>query len=48
MSVTKWPDEGKPVDIIYFDYQKAFDKVPHRRLLNKLQVYGIECQVFIA
>ena len=26
--ITKWIDEGSPVDIIYLDFQKAFDKVP--------------------
>ena len=30
-----------PVDIVYLDYQKAFDSVPHERLLNKLYAYGI-------
>ena len=32
---------GSPVDIIYLDFQKAFDKVPHQRLLLKLKAYGI-------
>ena len=27
--ITKWIDEGSPVDIIYLDFQKALDKVPH-------------------
>ena len=31
--ITKWLDEGSPVYIIYLDFQKAFDKVPHQRLL---------------
>jgi len=34
--VTNYLDLGYPVDIIYLDFQKAFDKVPHRRLLLKL------------
>ena len=40
-NVTKWLDEGSPVDIIYFDFKKAFDKVPHQRLLLKLKAHGI-------
>ena len=34
-------DEGSPVDIIYLDFQKAFDKVPHQRLILKLKSHGI-------
>jgi len=30
-----------PIDVIYLDFQKAFDKVPHRRLLMKLAAHGI-------
>ena len=32
-------DSGNFIDCIYMDYQKAFDKVPHMRLLNKLNAY---------
>ena len=32
---------GKVVDAIYLDFEKAFDTVPHRRLLGKLDSYGI-------
>ena len=39
--ITKWIDVGSPVDIIYLDFQKAFDKVPHQRLLLKLKPLGI-------
>ena len=39
--ITKWVDEGSPVDIIYLDFQKAFDKVPHQRLILKLKSHGI-------
>ena len=35
-------DEGSPVDVIYLDFQKAFDKVPHQRLLLKLKSHGME------
>jgi len=44
-NVTGWLDGGKPVDIIYLDFQKAFDKVPHQRLLLKLAAHGIGGQV---
>ena len=35
--ITKWIDDGSPVDIIYLDFWKAFDKVPHQRFLLKLR-----------
>ena len=34
-----WVDEGSPVDVIYLDFQRAFDKVPHQRL--KLKSHGM-------
>ena len=30
-----------PIDIVYLDYEKAFDKVPHERLVMQLEKYGI-------
>ena len=33
--------DGHVVDAIYLDFAKAFDTVPHRRLLGKMEAYGI-------
>jgi len=38
---TKALDEGYGVDVIYLDFCKAFDSVPHRRLLKKLKKFGL-------
>ena len=32
-------------DCVYMDYQKAFDKVPHGRLLAKLEAYNLSSEV---
>jgi ribonuclease P/MRP protein subunit RPP40 len=39
--VSSYIDRGFPVDVIYLDFQKAFDKVPHRRLMLKINSLGI-------
>ena len=40
--LTKWINERSPVDdIVYIDFQKAFDKEPHYRLRRKLKAHGI-------
>ena len=40
-----WLDNKNSLDIIYLDFAKAFDKVPHLRLMNKLNSYGIGGEV---
>ena len=39
--LTEIVDSGQAADIIYLDFAKAFDKVPHRRLLAKVKAAGI-------
>ena len=34
-------DEGSPVYVIYLDFQKTFEKVPHQRLILKLKSHGM-------
>ena len=38
---TSCVDKGQSLDVIYFDFAKAFDSVPHKRLLSKVHSYGI-------
>ena len=34
-------DKSRAVDILYLDFRKAFDKVPHKRLMAKVRSLGI-------
>ena len=45
--ITEALDKGHGVDIIYLDFQTAFDNVPHKlaNLLKKLYAYGIRGQI---
>ena len=48
-SIEKWTeflDQGYSVDVIYLDFQKAFDSVPHQRLLKKIYGYGIRGNLY--
>jgi hypothetical protein len=36
--VTTCVNDGDAVDVVYTDFRKAFDTVPHRRLLNKCEL----------
>ena len=38
-------EKGVPVAVLYLGFSKAFDSVPHERLLLKLEAYGIQDKV---
>ena len=44
----KWTealDNGQMIDCIYMDYKKAFNTVPHKRLISKLKAYNFSRQI---
>ena len=45
-TLTALLDEGHNIDVFYLDFSKAFDRVPHQRLLAKLKAHGITGQIF--
>ena len=38
-------DQGRSVDVVYIDFMKAFDKVSHEHLLQKLGHLGVHQQI---
>ena len=40
--VVDYVDQGVPVDAVYLDFQKAFDKVSHEKLVLKMRRMGLE------
>ncbi|CAL4112515.1 unnamed protein product [Meganyctiphanes norvegica] len=44
-ALTKARDQRIPVDVNYLDCKKAFDTVPHRRLITKLEALGVQGNV---
>ena len=41
---TQYLDRGNAVDVVYMDFMKAFDKVPHSHLIQKLKCLGVNTQ----
>ena len=39
-------NNSKQIDCVLLDFSKAFDKVPHKRLLGKCYHYGIQGNMF--
>ena len=39
--MAKTIQDNKSIHAVVLDFSKAFDKVPHKRLITKLQYYGI-------
>ncbi|XP_073537645.1 uncharacterized protein [Phyllobates terribilis] len=40
--ITDWVDQGNAVDIVYLDFSKAFDKVSHTILIEKMTKYAMD------
>ena len=40
-TLTSLLDKGHNIDVFYLDFSKAFDRVPHQRLLSKMKCHGI-------
>jgi len=46
-AVTSGLDKNKCIGVVYLDFAKAFDKVQHERLLDKVNKHGIGVRVWL-
>ena len=44
--LTSCIDKGLDIDVLYLDFAKTFNKVPHKRLLKKVQAHGVCGKVY--
>ena len=44
-NVSKSLDDGDDIDVVFLDFSKTFDKVPHARLIQNLESHGISGKV---
>ena len=42
---TEYLDAGHSLDVVYLDHRKAFDTIPHKRLLTKVSQAGVSGKV---
>ncbi|PIO71154.1 hypothetical protein TELCIR_06956 [Teladorsagia circumcincta] len=42
---TSYIDSGMGLDVVYLDFEKAFDKVSHHKLISKLIMVGIHPRI---
>ena len=43
---TEMLDDEGGVDVAYLDFSKAFDSVPHQRLMKKVKAHGIDGNIW--
>jgi len=44
--ISNYVDQGYPINVVYLEFKKAFDKVPHKRLMLKIESLGIIDKIY--